>query len=45
MVFEMRMWKLVAAQLNCDIVSCHPFPWISVELSVHMAYGGNDCGE
>ena len=42
---EMHMWKLMAAQLNCDIVSCYTFPWIKVELPVHMVCGGNDCGE
>jgi hypothetical protein len=44
MMFEMHMWKLIAAHLKCD-VSCYPFLWINVELSVHMVYGGNDCGE
>jgi hypothetical protein len=44
MMFEMHTWELMAAQLKCD-VSCYPFPWINVELSVHMVCGGNDCGE
>lgn len=38
MMFDMHMWKLVAAQLKCDM-SYYPFPWINVELSVHMVYG------
>ena len=42
---EMHMWKLMAAWLNCDFVSCYTFPWLNVELSVHMVCGGNDRGE
>jgi hypothetical protein len=34
MMFEMHMWKLMAAQSKCDIVSCHTFPWINFELFI-----------
>jgi hypothetical protein len=44
MMFEMHLCKLMAARLKCDVF-CYPFLWINVELSVHMVYGGNDCGE
>jgi len=28
----MCMWKLMAKQTECNIVSCYTFPWVNIQL-------------
>jgi len=32
MFCEMHMWKLMAEQSECYIVSCYTFPWVNIQL-------------